>query len=545
MFASTLLLDSAFVNALYKGLPEAILAVQFGTRRIVHWNRGAKAMFGYTAQEVLGKTTEILYPDQYSFETISQLATAKIREQGAWQTEWEYRRRDGSRFPADVVATMIEGPEGSRYYVIVIRDISARKQAEAAFRKQNALLLKIRQRLQAVLDNTTMLIYVAGSDGKLSLINKRFEELFHVDAGNIDGTPLHAVFDKQTADRVLENNAKVLAAKTTMRFEEIIPQADGLHTYISVKVPFYDEGGVLGGVCAASTDITERKRDQEIIQKMNQELEARVIKRTAELEATNQQLRREIANRRQAEKKWLENERMVTIGVTSAKLSHEIANPLQIMVTAVELLEQSLNGDLPLETSKSIVRDLKAQTNLLLNFLSEFKDVTRPSKLQLRPVNFILLVRELLMLEAPHYAKLGIRVEEDLAAELPLIAGDPVKLKQALLNLLKNAVEAMPHGGTLRLHAYRDNTVLVFEVTDTGVGIPEGINIFDLFITSKPMGTGLGLPIVQEIVSAHQGTMSYTSERDKGTTFKMRLPLLRRSSHTKNTSPQLLSRREI
>src|SRR5437762_1438657 len=154
---ATLRLDAAFINALYNGLTEAILAVQFGTRRIVHWNKGAEAMFGYSAQEVLGKRTEILYPDQHSFERISELATPKIREHGAWQTEWRYRRRDGSTFPADVVATMIEGPEGSQFYVIVVRDIAARKQSEAEFLDQGRLLLRIRQRLQAVLDNTTML----------------------------------------------------------------------------------------------------------------------------------------------------------------------------------------------------------------------------------------------------------------------------------------------------------------------------------------------------------------------------------------------------
>jgi signal transduction histidine kinase len=220
---------------------------------------------------------------------------------------------------------------------------------------------------------------------------------------------------------------------------------------------------------------------------------------------------------------------MATIGVTSAKLAHEIANPLQIMVTAVELLEQSLSGkaDIPLDMAKSIVHDLRGQINLLINFLGEFKDITRPSELQLRPINLASLVRELLTLEAPHYAKLGIRVEENLATDLPLITGDGVKLKQALLNLFKNAVEAMPRGGTLKLRAYRDNKVLVLEVTDTGVGIPEGMNVFDLFITSKPMGTGLGLPIVQDIVTAHHGAISYASERDKGTTFKLKLPLLK------------------
>jgi signal transduction histidine kinase len=173
----------------------------------------------------------------------------------------------------------------------------------------------------------------------------------------------------------------------------------------------------------------------------------------------------------------------------------------------------------------AMVGDLRAQIKRLVNLLDEFKDIARPRKLELRPVNLVLLVREVLMLEAPHYVKLGIRVEENFAAKLPPIAGDPIKLKQVFLNLFKNAMEAMPHGGTLRLHAYRDRREVVFEVTDTGVGIPDGTQVFELFASSKPMGTGLGLAIVQDIVSAHRGTISYTSQLNKGTTFELRLPL--------------------
>jgi PAS domain S-box-containing protein len=519
-------LDAAFVSALYNGLPEAILAVQFGSRKIVHWNKGAEAMFGYSAEEVLGKTTEILYPGVHSFERISQLATPAIRERGAWQTEWEYRRRDGSQFPADVVATMIEGLEGSQFYVIVIRDISARKKAEAAFKEQSAFLLKIRQRLQAVLDNTPMLIYVAGSDGKLGLINKRFEELFHVPAAGVAGTPLHAAFDPRTADMLLENNAKVMTSKTTMEFEEAIPQADGLHTYVSVKVPLYDEDGVLYAVCAVSTDITEREKDHEFIQRMNHELESRVAKRTTQLQAINERLRQEIANRRQAEEKLLESERMVTIGVTTAKLVHEIANPLQAMMTAVEVLQQCLVEE-PIrrvEICKSMVGEMASQVTLLRSLLAEFKDLARPMKLELRPVDLVGLIRDVLLAEAPHYAKLGIRIQENLPERLRPVSVDAVKVKQLLLNLFRNAAEAMPEGGTLSVRAYGDTAELVIEVTDTGVGIPEGMDVFELFKTSKPMGTGLGLAVVRDIVSAHQGAISYSSEPEKGTTFQVRLP---------------------
>jgi signal transduction histidine kinase len=275
---------------------------------------------------------------------------------------------------------------------------------------------------------------------------------------------------------------------------------------------------------------TNRPMDCEILGGGNTLITVKQVNPTLD-EKMSKRLRREIAKRRQAEKKLLENERMVTIGVTSAKLVHEIANPLQIMATSVELLEQTLSGrgNVSLDMAKSVAHDLRGHVDLLINFLSDFKDITRRTEPKLQPVNMVSLVREFLTVDAPHYVKAGIGVEEDLAMDLPFFEGDPVKLKQALLNLFKNAVEAMPRGGTLKLRGYRDSHALVLEVADTGVGIPEGVNIFDLFVTSKPMGTGLGLPIVQDIVSAHHGTISYTSERDKGTTFKLRFPFSNRA----------------
>jgi PAS domain S-box-containing protein len=528
MLETALRLDAAFVNALYNGLTDAILAVQFGTRRIVHWNKGAEVMFGYPAQEVLGKTTGIIYPDQDSFERISELATPNIRAHGSWQAEWEYRRRDGSCFPADVVATMIQGSQGAEFYVIVIRDISARKQSEAALREQSALLQKSQQRLQAILDNTTMVIYIVDADGKFVLVNRQFARLFHLNA-EIAGTALDDVFDDETAHKFLENNARVLAARTPMEFEETVAQDDDLRTYLSVKVPLINESAIPYAVCGVSTDITERKRDQEKTEMINAELEVRVTERTAQLQASNELLRKEITNRRQAEEKLRKSERMATIGVTAAKLAHEIANPLQAMNGVVAELEQHLSqGTSPRRAIlNDLVGDFRTEVNRLMALLDEFRNITRPMNLDIQAVNLVALAGEVLMLEAPHYAKSGIRIEENFAADLRPVAADPIKLKQVLLNLFKNAAEAMPDGGTLTVSAYRAEADFIFEVTDTGVGIPGGINVFELFTTSKPIGTGLGLAIVKDIVAGHRGSITYTSQTGKGTTFQLKLPLLR------------------
>src|SRR4029077_13473345 len=97
---------------------------------------------------------------------------------------------------------------------------------------------------------------------------------------------------------------------------------------------------------------------------------------------------------------------------------------------------------------------------------------------------------------------------------------------QVILNLCKNAVEAMPQGGCLTLKVYRNEPTVVLEISDTGIGIPENLNKFELFKTTQPGGGGIGLSVVRQIVSAHNGTITCTSESGRGTTFKVVFPIV-------------------
>jgi len=103
--------------------------------------------------------------------------------------------------------------------------------------------------------------------------------------------------------------------------------------------------------------------------------------------------------------------------------------------------------------------------------------------------------------------------------------GDQEKLAQALLNLCKNAIEAMPQGGTLIISGSRAESSVSLAISDTGMGIPKELNILEPFTTTKESGTGLGLAIVQQIISAHGGTLTYTSAPGEGTTFTIVLPV--------------------
>ena len=219
-----------------------------------------------------------------------------------------------------------------------------------------------------------------------------------------------------------------------------------------------------------------------------------------------------------------ERERLAVIGETAAVLAHEISNPLTAMLLNLRLLERGL-----IETRKkkfaSAVKDISAEVLLLSNLLQDFSRLSRRETYNLQPSSLAVLAQEILALEAPKYPSKRIRVALEIQPDLPSVFADRGKIKQALLNLFKNAEEAMPKGGMLTLRAYKSEDRVMLEIRDTGIGIPKDLNIEAPFTTTKPGGTGLGLMIVRQIVAHHHGFLSYTSEPRKGTSFFVSFPV--------------------
>jgi PAS domain S-box-containing protein len=235
----------------------------------------------------------------------------------------------------------------------------------------------------------------------------------------------------------------------------------------------------------------------------------------------------DITEKVRLQEQLVERERLAAIGTTAATFAHEVGNPLNSMYMAAQLLERRLarKRDLVDDTLTTPLRNLMSEIRRLTVLLEEFRGLARRQKLNLRPTSLALLVADLLAVETPAYAARGIKVEPVFPPDLPAIIADDEKLKQVLLNLCKNAAEAMPHGGTLTLHAHNSGERVRLEVSDTGIGIPAGVDIFEPFTTTKPQGTGLGLTVVRQIVSAHRGTLTYHSVPGEGTIFTLMLPV--------------------
>lgn len=237
---------------------------------------------------------------------------------------------------------------------------------------------------------------------------------------------------------------------------------------------------------------------------------------------------RDISEKVRLQEQLVERERLAAIGTTAATFAHEVGNPLNSMFMLAQLLERRLRRqyDAVDETVLTPLHNLMSEMQRLLALLEEFRSLARRQQLQVKPVSLSLLIADLCTVEAPYHAAHNIKVAHEISPDLPLIEADVEKLKQVLLNLCKNAVEAMPQGGTLTLRAHNSGGRIRLEVRDTGTGIPAGLDIFEPFTTTKAQGTGLGLTIVRQIVAAHKGMLNYSSMPGQGSTFTIDLPFI-------------------
>lgn len=237
---------------------------------------------------------------------------------------------------------------------------------------------------------------------------------------------------------------------------------------------------------------------------------------------------RDISEKTRHQKETAENARLITIGATVTRLAHELGSPLNGLYMTAQLLERLIDKPLNLPDAKiaSTVQTIVGEIRRLNSMLSEFRFVSRAEHFDFKPVSIPDVIRDVLSLEQAHYINREVRVHQQVPADLPPVMGDADKLKQVFLNLCNNAVDAMSNGGELTLRASSNDRHAVVEVIDSGYGIPEGIDVWAPFVTTKDAGTGLGLMIVRKIVTAHQGTIEYRSESGKGTTFQLTLPLV-------------------
>ena len=210
-------------------------------------------------------------------------------------------------------------------------------------------------------------------------------------------------------------------------------------------------------------------------------------------------------------------------------LAHEIKNPLSTMSLNLDLLvEDFRNAETPrdMRTLKKLER-VRKETERLNDIVEDFLRFARVQDLKLTPTDLNAVVDDLRDFCEPQSMSQGVMFRSQYDAELPLVPLDTDLFKQALWNLIRNAHHAMPDGGELMLQTHREGSWAVLDITDTGLGMTPEVasKVFDAFYSTKPGGSGLGLPTTRKIVEAHGGAISLRSEPGQGTRFTIRLPL--------------------
>jgi two-component system, NtrC family, sensor histidine kinase HydH len=225
----------------------------------------------------------------------------------------------------------------------------------------------------------------------------------------------------------------------------------------------------------------------------------------------------------ESQERLLRSERFAAVGEAAAYVSHEIKNPLMVIGGMASQVERRLAED---PAGQEKLRIIQTEVKRLESFLGELRDFLRPAQPSKQAIDLNQVIREVKALMEEAIREKGIRLEDRLNPDLPPVEADPNQLKQVLLNLVKNALEATEDQGSILVSSGTDDGQVWFSVQDTGKGMSEDVQekIFHPFYTTKEKGTGLGLAVINKIVTDHHGAITVSSSAGSGSTFTVRLP---------------------
>jgi len=215
---------------------------------------------------------------------------------------------------------------------------------------------------------------------------------------------------------------------------------------------------------------------------------------------------------------------LAQVGMLAGGLAHEMRNYLNALRTHVALARKSADSDI--EESRRRIEKLEGTTATLEELLADFLTFARPLEDQLEELQVAELIREVVDFVGLDMEQAGVEVRTHVEPGTPLVWADRAKLKRAVLNLLVNARQAMPEGGSVHVRVGTDGEGVLIEVEDEGCGIPEEDrpHVFESFFSTKSEGSGLGLAIVKRTIEDHAGSISFKSTVGRGTTFRIVLP---------------------
>ncbi len=401
--------------------------------------------------------------------------------------------------------------------IMIIQDISIRKRIKEAVQESE-------EKWHALVEHVPDVILRVDTDGVIRFVNHSFTG---IPAEQLVGMSIFDLAEHKNRGRMREVVSRVINEAITDKFEWQYRTQDGADLWIEVHAgPIISDNKVVA-ITLIATDITQRKKTEQEIIALNENLEQLVDERTAELRESQEHLRR--------------SEKMEAIGQLAGGIAHDFNNQLTGILTCAEMLKSSLSENKELqELAKTVVTAARRASHLTAQMLT----FARKGKYQSIPVNIHTVIDDVISL-LEHSIDKSIRIKKQFETHLPVVVGDPGQYQNALLNLAINARDAMPDGGVITFSTKvkalteeiceRESLTIPpgqyvrIRVSDNGVGMDEETqkHIFEPFFTTKEpgKGTGMGLAAVYGAVETHKGAITVNSKRGNGSTFTLYFPL--------------------
>jgi PAS domain S-box-containing protein len=493
-------------RAMFEIAPVGIATFEFERRRYLTANESFQRMTGYTEAELRNLTTlEITHEDDRA-GTQERIDSGAV---GVLQSK-RYRRKDGEVVWADVTAFIIPATDSTPAFLgAVIVDITDRKRAEDALRQSEAYLHEVFETLP---DG----VAIIGRDYRYQRVNPIYEHRTGLARGQIAGMHVADINGVEAFNETIKRELDRCFAGEHVSYGDWFTHAASGRRYLAVTYSplFVGSPQRPGAVLAITRDLTDYMLASEAL--------------------------------RQAQADLARLHRVMLLGEMTASIAHEINQPIAAVVTNAHAGLRWLGAQQPdmgeaRQALGRIVRDGTRASEVI----DRIRALVRKVPPRRDDANINEAIREVIALTQTDMQSNGVRLQMQLADDLPLVPADRVQLQQVIMNLIVNAVEAMTTVGNrsreLTIASGKsDANAVVVEVQDTGPGIdPADLDrLFQSFYTTKPDGIGMGLAISRSIVEAHGGRLSAAPNQPRGAAFRFTLPVEEQSSRGHSVPPR-------
>ncbi len=486
-------------RSLFDVSPDGVLLVTFeGNIFLANFN--ARQMLGITEKELKTKTIEDI---GVSKEQLTAAFKGPDRTNNT-RIELEVKGKEAP-FYAEIFASTFVDCDGITKIIMKIRDISQRKKDAQSLEESEE---KYHSLFQNMLNGFAYCKIIMDKNGEVEdfeylEVNDAFEQITGLKKAEVTGKRVTEVIKgiKEAHPELFATYGRVAFTGKTERF---VIYFKPLKIWLSITAYCLKKGYF----AAVFENVTEQKQNEKKLEEYSEGLEFTIAARTEELSSVNDRL--------------LKAERFAAIGELAGMVGHDLRNPLTAIKNAVYYLDRKQGPSMDTKTKEmfKVINNSVAHANKIIGNLLEYSKEISLEIEEATPKSLLDYI--LLMVQIPPHIKIQDRTQEN-----PIIWVDCNKIERVFINLIKNAIDAMPEGGTLEIRSRHVGEEVEFSFSDTGVGMTEQnkAKIFMPLFTTKAQGMGFGLAICKRIIDAHGGRISVESTLGKGTTFTVTLPV--------------------